>query len=320
MQAEVEQFSFTRPRFRGNWMSQPDSTTNGRPSPTLAIVVGVAAISLAALFFRLAAPTHPLTAAAIRLLVASALLSPLVVRAFRGGRIDGRFVAHAVAGGVFYAVHFGCWVWSLELTTVAASVTLVTATPLLLAIWSLVRGVDRPTRDLWVALALALAGVTTIGGIDLGSSTAAFIGDGLAFAGAAGMAGYMLVVRRLGAIDVFAFTGIATLAGGALLAGIALTAGIGMAPASPTAFGFLVLAALIPQVIGHSALTWALRHASPTTVGIATLGEPVGATLLAWMFLAEVPAAVTLVGCTLTLTAVALAIRANRRAQRRAST
>ncbi len=296
-----------------------ESNSNQTNVTPLVIVVGVAAISLAALFFRLAAPTHPLTSAAIRLLVASVLLSPFVVRGALGDRIDLRFLQYACLGGLFYAIHFGTWVWSLQLTTVAASVTLVTATPLLLAVWGTIRGVDRPSGQLWTALALAMAGVMTIGGVDMGESTAAFIGDGLAFAGAAAMAGYMLTVRRLGAIDVFAFTGIATFVGGLVLTTIALVTGIGVAPASWPAFGFLVLSALIPQLVGHSALTWALRHATPTTVGIATLGEPVGATLLAWAFLDEVPAAVTLVGCTLTLTAVALAIRANR-AQRRAST
>lgn len=299
-------------------MPHADNQDASRFTP-LVIVVGVAAISFAALFFRKAAPTHPLASAAIRLIVASVLLSPFVVRGLRRGRLNARFVRHAMVGGLFYALHFGTWVWSLELTTVAASVTLVTATPLLLAVWGTLRGVDRPSGQLWIALALATAGVATIGGVDLGDSTAAFVGDGLAFAGAAAMAGYMLVVRRLGAIDVFAFTGIATLVGGVLLTVAALMSGVEIVPASPAAFGFLVLAALLPQLVGHSALTWALRHAPPTAVGIATLGEPVGATLLAWAFLAEVPAAVTLAGCTLTLLAVALAIRANRR-HRRAST
>lgn len=278
----------------------------------LALLAGVLAISCAAIFFRLASPTHPLASAAIRLGLAAMLLSPFVVRARRRGSFDARVIKHALAAGVFYAIHFGTWVWSLELTTVAASVTLVTATPLLLAVWGLFTGVDRPDGRLWVALGLALVGVVTIGGVDFGTSTDALIGDALAFTGAAAMAGYMLVVRRLGAIDVFAFTGVAAGLASLLLFTLGAAVGVPLGPASWSALGFLALSALIPQLIGHSALTWSLRWARPTTVGIATLGEPVGAAALAFVILGETPRPTTLIGCAITLMAVALALRASR--------
>lgn len=279
----------------------------------VALIAGVVSISFAAIFFRLASPTHPLGSAAIRLGIAAILLSPFVIRARLNLTLTRRIAMHAVFGGLFYAVHFGTWVWSLDLTTVAASVTLVTATPLLLAIWGVATGVDKPDRGLWIALLLALCGVLTIGGVDFGSSPSALVGDALAFTGAAAMAGYMLVVRKLGAIDVLAFTGIATAVGCIVLVGTGLVAGVDLSPASPRALGFLALSALIPQLIGHSALTWSLRWVRPTTVGIATLGEAVGAAVLAYFILAEVPAFTTVVGCVITLSAVALALRAARR-------
>ena len=246
--------------------------------------------------------------AAIRLAIASALLSPAVFRAARADELPRQVLRAAVFGGAFYAAHFGCWVWSLELTTVAASVTLVTATPLLLAVWAVLTGVDRPHRTLWLALGLATVGIAVIGGGDLGTSTDALVGDALALAGAAAMAGYMLVVRPLGPINVFAFTGIATAVGAAILSLTAVISGVSLAPHSAAAWGFLLLCALIPQLIGHSALTYSLRTLPPTTVGIATLGEPVGAAVLAAMFLSEVPSTPTVVGCAVTISAVGLAL------------
>lgn len=250
--------------------------------------------------------------AAIRLLLSAALLSPFVFRAFRRG--EGWILRPACLAGLFYALHFGLWVWSLGLTTIAASVTLVTATPLLLAVWAAVTGIDRPGRQLWLALALAGVGVAIIGGLDFGHSADALVGDAMALGGAAAMAGYMLVVRPLGAVDVLAFTGIATCVGGLILVTVGLAAGIAPIPDSSEALMFLALAALIPQIIGHSSLTYALRHASPTTVGIATLGEPVGATLLGWLILSEIPPGATLLGCTVTIVAVGIAIRQSSRA------
>jgi drug/metabolite transporter (DMT)-like permease len=78
--------------------------------------------------------------------------------------------------------------------------------------------------------------------------------------------------------------------------------------ATPHALLFIALSALIPHLIGHTLLTWALRHTRPTVVGIATIGEPVGATLLAWVWLDELPAAQALAGCSVVVAAVALSL------------
>jgi drug/metabolite transporter (DMT)-like permease len=282
---------------------------------TPALVVAVIAISFAAIFFRKAAPTHPLVSACIRLTIASALLAPFLFRAWDRGEITARMAWYAAGAGVLYGVHFGAWVWSLEMTTVAASVTIVTATPLLLAIVAVVTGTDKPDARLWISIGLAAVGLSLIGGYDvLVTSTEALIGDGLALLGAAAMAGYLLIGRRLGdELHVLGFAAIATFVG-AICTGLAATAvGIPLEPASFEALFYLALAALIPQLIGHNLLTWSLRHASPTSVGIATVGEPVGATLLGWFWLGEHVSPIVMLGCSVTLVGVLIAVVKRRR-------
>lgn len=277
------------------------------------LLVAVLALSTAAPFFRQAEPTHPLAAAALRLAAAFVCLLPFLFRAVRRERTSRRFWSHAIAAGLFYALHFGTWVTSLRLTSVAASVTIVTATPVLLAIWAVIVGRDRPTPRTWWALAITTVGMLVIGGHDLGVSTDHLLGDGLAMAGAAAMAGYLLMARRLGPnLDVFAFMAVATGTGAIALYAACWATGIDAAPASSTAFVFLLLAALVPQLIGHNLLTWALRHTTPTTVGIATVGEPVGATILAWIWLGESVGPVVATGCLITLVGVIVAITHNR--------
>ena len=287
-------------------MSSLVNTTQARVVPVLA--AGVVAISFAAVFFKLAQPTHPLVAAGLRLLIAALLLAPFTLRAFVKGRLSGRVVRTALVGGFAYAIHFGAWVWSLELTSVAASVTLVTATPLMLAGASFFTRRDPPSKRTWLALAVATLGIIVVGGGDHGTSFSNLVGDALALIGAAGMAVYLAYVRRLGAFDVWSFAGLVTPIAAVILLGLAVSLGHDPIPASPEAFYYLVLAALVPQLIGHSALTWALRHTPATSVGIATLGEPVGATLLAWWLLTESPSPITLVGCVLTLVGVAISV------------
>jgi drug/metabolite transporter (DMT)-like permease len=95
--------------------------------------------------------------------------------------------------------------------------------------------------------------------------------------------------------------GLACGVGGALVMAVAAIAGVDLAPASPGALLYIFLSALIPQLVGHGLLTWSLRYTTPTVVGLATLGEPVGSTLLAWVWLGEAAPALVLVGCVVVL-------------------
>ena len=98
--------------------------------------------------------------------------------------------------------------------------------------------------------------------------------------------------------------------GGAVLLTIAFAAGIDFgALASPGLF-WLLMAALFPQLVGHSLLTWALRRTTPTVVGLATLAEPVGSTVLGAVLLAERPDLLIVIGCAVTLGGVALGLLA----------
>lgn len=277
---------------------------------TIALALAIASISFAAIFFRLASPTHPLVVAGTRLAIAAVILAIPTMRASRAGRLPRRVVLAAMACGVLYGVHFGTWVSSLTMTSVASSVTLVTATPLLLAILSIATGRDRPSRWHWISIGLALIGLSLIGWADLSLSREALIGDGLAFVGAIAMAFYLLIARSLGEdLDVLAFGGVATAFGALSLFAAAVIAGVPIAFASGESLLWIALAALLPQLVGHTLLTWSLRHATPTAVGIATVGEPVGATLLAWIWLGERVTPVIAAGCAITLGAVLLSLR-----------
>jgi len=192
---------------------------------------------------------------------------------------------------------------------VAASVTLVTATPILLAIYAVARRRDRPDSFLLVLLALASVGILLIGAVDMSASAGALLGDALALLGAVAMAGYMLTVRPLGSrLDVVAFSGIATATGAVTLLFTAFCFDIPIRASSPQALGFILLAALLPQMVGHTLLTWSLRHTTPTAVALATVAEPVGAALLAWAWLGESVGPVVAIGCVITMVAVGAAV------------
>jgi drug/metabolite transporter (DMT)-like permease len=277
------------------------------------LLVAMAAISTAAPLFRKAATTTPLVAAGWRLAIAAAVLLPWTLRAaFR--RPPARFYRAAALAGVCYTVHFGAWVTSLALTSIAASVTLVTTTPLLLGLAGAITGRDRPDRRFWLYLGLAFLGLLALGRQDVRARGDALAGDVLALVGAAAMASYLAIARRVGDdMDLGAFSGVATATGAALLFGAARALGMPLTPSPPAALGYLALAALLPQLVGHNLLTWAVRDAKPAAVAMTVVGEPVGATLIAYLWLGETVAPAAAVGCALTLSAVVLAAVDSRR-------
>ena len=75
------------------------------------------------------------------------------------------------------------------------------------------------------------------------------------------------------------------------------------------AYLYILALALVPQLIGHSSLTWALGYVPAAVVAVAILGEPVGATLIAATLLDEVPTLLEWAGAAVVLAGVYIALR-----------
>ncbi len=63
---------------------------------------------------------------------------------------------------------------------------------------------------------------------------------------------------------------------------------------------FLALA-VVPMIFGHTVYNWALRYVSAPIVSISLLGEPVGASILAYLLLGESPGGWVVAGGVVTL-------------------
>ena len=78
----------------------------------------------------------------------------------------------------------------------------------------------------------------------------------------------------------------------------------------PRTWGLFVLMALVPQIMGHTVFNYLLRYVDATVVAIAIMGEPVGASLLAFAFFGEVPPATAIAGGILILAGIYVSISA----------
>jgi drug/metabolite transporter (DMT)-like permease len=282
-----------------------------RYAPYLVLAVALVAVSHGAIFARLA-DAAPLAIAAWRLAFACVVALPLALTAPRGVPLPRQRVLLAAGAGALLALHFATWIASLDYTTIARSVLLVSTAPVWVAVIEACVGRGLPERPMVAALAAAVVGAAIVGSEGFGG--AASTGDLLAIAGAVAMAGYLLLSRAAQAALPFrAYLGIAY---GSAAFWLALAVALTGTPArgfAPGTWWALAGMALVSQLIGHSGYNWALRHLAPLFVAIVLVGEPVLASLLGWWLFDEAPGWRTFAGGLLILAGIAQAARAGGR-------
>lgn len=232
-------------------------------------------------------------------------------------RIGARDLALAVSAGIALAFHFWAWNASIHLTTIAASVTLVSLQPAVVAAISAVALREAPTSRQIAGIAIAIAGAIIIAAPDLhGSITPtgnrALEGNLLAISAAFTAALYYTIGRRLRAgLGIWAYVGIVYFAAFATLAVIALARGTTLGPEPPGEIAIFAGLAIGPMLIGHTGMNWALKFLPAYVVNLTVLGEPVGATLLGAFIPAikQIPSVATLVGGAVVLIGVVIAAR-----------
>ncbi len=291
------------------------------PRQALLLTMGVVAVSFSAIFIREANATG-LVIAFYRNAFSAAVVLPLVLLIPRRRRELVRLTrsqwAIAVLSGLILAGHFATWIPSVKLTTVAASVTLVTASPIFVAAGARALFDERIDRLTLAGILTALAGAAVISGGDFTVSGRAIAGDLLALAGAALAAGYFLAGRHLRQdVSLLAYVGIVYPVAALCLLPVALLSGGRMTGFDARTWWMFVLMAAVPQGLGHTTFNYLLREVDATIVSISILGEPVGSTLLALAFFHEVPPWFALAGGAIALVGIYVAIVGPSRAERR---
>jgi drug/metabolite transporter (DMT)-like permease len=305
------------------------SPTPRRSTLTLGLLAGITAASTAAIFIRFAqhegAPS--IVIAAARLTIASLILAPFALTRYLSDlrQLNRRELVLALLSGLFLALHFATWITSLEYTTVASSVVLVSTTPLWVALLAPLVLHERVGTAAVIGLILALtggvvvglsdactwqAGVLTCPSLQTFFSGTAFLGDFLALAGAWMATGYLLVGRKLRA-KMGLVPYIFIVYGMAAIVLIVIMLGMGESPIGlpPLTYFWFALLALVPQLFGHSTFNWALKYLPASFVSVALLGEPVGSTILAYFIFQELPGWVKIGGAVLIMVGIWLAGR-----------
>jgi len=300
-----------------------------RRSPGLVLAFALVGISFAGPLVRLS-NADPLAIAAWRL-----GFSLLIVGAFVVGTGEWREWKFAGSGtllisalaGVFLALHFWAWNASIHLTTIAASVTLVSTQPAIVAALSAILLREAPTWRQVAGMAIAIAGAFVIAAPDLRAhqpllANSALLGNVLAVSGAVTASLYYTIGRHArGRLGVWSYVAIAYSAAFVTLIAIAAWRRTPLAPQPSREIAIFAGLALGPMLLGHTGMNWALKFLPAFVVNLLVLGEPIGATAIGAMVPAihQIPSPTTLLGGAIVLAGVIIAASAPARVRSVAS-
>ncbi len=191
--------------------------------------------------------------------------------------------------GVLLAAHFATWVPSLRFTSVASSTALVATQPAWAAVIARLTGTPIPRR-VWVGIAVALVGIVVLTGVDFALDPRSLIGDALALVGAILAAAYVSVGERVRpGLATGPYTLIVYSVAAAALLPVAVVAGASLGPYSARDWWLIVALTVLAQLLGHTLVNRSLRSVTATVTSLAILLEPIGATILAAVWLGQIP-------------------------------
>lgn len=257
--------------------------------PYVALLVGVLAVSTSAVFVKMAAAPAAIVAF-YRLFFAVLVMTPWVIVHHRKELkvLQAKDWALAAGSGVFLAFHFIFWFTSLDYTSIASSVVLVAMQPLFAFIGAFFLFKERTQPKALLGAGIAMLGSVIIGWGDFRIGGLALFGDLLALLGAAMVTGYWLIGQHMRKrLSLMVYTFVVYTASTITLFAYNVVSDASFTSYAAKDWGLFVALALIPTFLGHTVLNWSLKWVGASIVSVSILGEPIGASLLAFIVLRE---------------------------------
>ncbi|WIV18368.1 DMT family transporter [Paenibacillus polygoni] len=254
----------------------------------LLYIIGIVAISFSSIFVKWS-EAEVSVVAMYRLFLTNLLMTPLLYKyrhdIFRLSKKDWLTLG---ISGIMLGLHFLLWMSSLRLTTVASSTVILTLEPILVMLGSMWIFAAKPNRMMLIGMGMAVAGSVIIGAGDFQVSGHALKGDFLSLLGTIAVAIHMIIGQYARKnISAFVYNFWVFLFAGSSLAVYNAGNQIPFTGYDAREWGIFLLLAIVPTLLGHYLFNWLLKVMNATTVSMSVLGEPVIASLLAWVLLGE---------------------------------
>lgn len=260
-----------------------------RINPYIILFIGVVSVSTSAIFVKLTSASSSVIAF-YRLFFSVIIMLPLFLYKYLPELrlVSKKDWLFSLISGAFLAFHFILWFESLDYTSVASSTVLVTLQPLFVFVASYIVFKERFSIKAIISSIIAILGSVMISWGDFYISGKALYGDILALVACALITFYLMfgqsVRKRLSLIT---YTFLVYLISSVLLFCYVLLAGDPLYPYESSDWLYFILLAVFPNLLGHSLFNWSLKWINASTISVAILFEPVGASIMAYYILNE---------------------------------
>ena len=212
--------------------------------------------------------------------------------------------------GILLGIHFALFFGAIKLTTIANATFLGTLAPLFTFIIEKYMLKRNHAPGLLFGLGFAIFGAIIIIGNRFDFSSSYTIGNLLAVTCSVflGMA-FIISENVRKEVDTISYSRTLFSSAAVTLFIIAVFTGSALTGFSSGEFGGLLLLGIIPTLLGHGTMYFALRYVSPTVVAATPMGEPILASIMAWFLFQEAVGVVTLMGGSITFMGLFLLAR-----------
>lgn len=194
----------------------------------------------------------------------------------------------SILAGVFLAFHFILWFESLNYTSVASSVVLVTLQPIFAFVGTYLFLKERFSPGAIISLIIAVFGSVIISWGDFRISGMALFGDILALLGAIMITVCFLTGQQVRKrLSFMTYTFIVYSISSIALVGYNLILGNSFFGYPGAHWLIFLILAIFPTFLGYTLFNWALKWLSNSTISMGIVLEPVAASILAYFILGE---------------------------------
>lgn len=220
-------------------------------------------------------------------------------------------------GGVLLGMHLGLWVWAFDLTDFASNLLLLVVQPVMAAVAGARLG-EKTTKATWLAVGIALVGLTIIAGGDISLGPRALMGDLISIVSSIAMTLFYAMTREARrSTPLPAFMAVSMGSGALALLPIVLFTHSRLVGYPAESWRWLAGLVVITTVGGHGVMNYVARHVTLFTLNVVIVMEPaLGVALGIPLFGAKITSLQIVGGVVLTVAVVVgLLPEWNRRSQ-----
>ena len=221
----------------------------------------------------------------------------------------------SLAAGVLFGINITLMAASLQHVSILINQAFIATIPIWVAVFEVTLLKSKLSTAIWTGILVALAGGILIAFATSGEKSIIAggnpgLGVFMAVISACSASLYIIIGREVRAsVSFVPYIWLVSAAGAAVTLLIIALSRISLVGFDPRGYLWVLLLAILAQIIGHGALNFVLKYMSPTTLTMTTQSVPVLSAVWAFLIFSEIPTPLQAIGSVVLLLGVTIVLR-----------